>query len=404
MEPKTPFVRLEDDGSIQAFELGRVKRMESLEYMDNPVASPDKVDILVPREILNELAVKPTKSKQKIIPGLEALVKQIDIQSAKKMDGTPSVKSPKPIRYYDTPKPEFVWNGTGEVPLLFRGRHFWREEPITLITQLTLERLKVFKLIAEAWEGPVSAVIACKFKYGEPDFSVENFMKDFPGRINMILQTYDISGMDMIEYPINKLRNIAWSAAKTPFVFLLDVDFVPSSNTFKNLANDSLLNFYFENAHQAPTQKLALIVPAFEAKKTIRSIHNKEHALDLLKKKMIFIWGGRHHAATNFDRWMNASTSYCTQPDLQDEFEPYVVVPWYAPQYDPRFLGYSKNKKSHIVELILAGYDWVVSHNTLVTHMPHPRNKRYQLAGREENAQNWIVGSLFNLFIILGLQ
>lgn len=291
----------------------------------------------------------------------------------------------------ELPHKHFKYDNSLDVPKILRGREFYSDDYVTLITQFTPERAKMFKMICDAWEGSVSAMVGIIYAPdGTPEWSVDAFLKKFPGRTNIKIQAYNITGLPMVQYPINELRNIAWDASTTPFVFLLDVDFVPSLVTHRHLMRTPLLRRYIEHPDEKlPTENISVIVPAFEAKKPISSINDKTHSLELLRRQSINIWGGKHHQASNYGRWMTANNAYCTEPDVVDEYEPYVVVPYYAPKYDERFLGYSKNKKSQILELILAGYSFVISHNTIITHMPHKRSMAYQRSGRDDNAQNW---------------
>lgn len=62
-------------------------------------------------------------------------------------------------------------------------------------------------------------------------------------------------------YPINYLRNIAISYVSTPFIFQLDVDFLPQFGLYENLMN----NINRLNINES--DKIALIVPAFETER-----------------------------------------------------------------------------------------------------------------------------------------
>lgn len=246
-------------------------------------------------------------------------------------------------------------------------------------------------MIVDVWKGSISASVACEYKNGKPTWDPEKFLKKNSKRDNIKLIPFDITDLKMVEYPINVLRNIAWDAATTPYVFLLDVDFVPSVDTWQNLMQDPLLNHYLDHQDDLPTPQLAYVVPAFNSYKKSQKIRDKTHLLDLKKKRDVVVFGDTNHAASNFLRWKTANRPFCTEPQLKHEYEPYMVLPWWATHYDERFEGYSKNKKSHCMELIFAGWSFVISHNTMVTHLPHPRSKSYQNSGKKINANNWKV-------------
>lgn len=71
-------------------------------------------------------------------------------------------------------------------------------------------------------------------------------------------------------YPINYLRNIAISYVSTPFIFQLDVDFLPQFGLHENLMN----NINRLNINES--DKIALIVPAFETERYRYFHHHNE--------------------------------------------------------------------------------------------------------------------------------
>ncbi|MCL4113662.1 UNVERIFIED_CONTAM: hypothetical protein GTU68_067369 [Idotea baltica] len=75
------------------------------------------------------------------------------------------------------------------------------------------------------------------------------------------------------------------------------------------------------------------------------------------------------HAPTNFAKWRTATTPYTVE--WKQDFEPYIVVKKDVPAYDTRFVGFGWNKMSHIMELHVIGYEFVVLPNAFIVHMPH---------------------------------
>jgi len=75
------------------------------------------------------------------------------------------------------------------------------------------------------------------------------------------------------------------------------------------------------------------------------------------------------HSPTNYAKWRTATTPY--RVGWEQDFEPYVVVKKGIPSYDQRFLGFGWNKVSHIMELDVLGYEFVVLPNAFIIHMPH---------------------------------
>lgn len=62
-------------------------------------------------------------------------------------------------------------------------------------------------------------------------------------------------------YPINYLRNVAMSHITLPYIFQLDIDFLPQIDLQKYLMN------YITQQNPTESQKVALVVPAFETQR-----------------------------------------------------------------------------------------------------------------------------------------
>ena len=53
-------------------------------------------------------------------------------------------------------------------------------------------------------------------------------------------------------YPVNKLRNIAMANANCRYIFMVDVDFVPSANLYENLL------LLYQEQYKYPDKKVNL--------------------------------------------------------------------------------------------------------------------------------------------------
>ncbi|XP_066945439.1 xylosyl- and glucuronyltransferase LARGE2s-like isoform X2 [Macrobrachium rosenbergii] len=118
----------------------------------------------------------------------------------------------------------------------------------------------------------------------------------------------------------------------------------------------------------------AWIVPAFETQRYRLSFpRSKAELLNRLDMGELFtfryhVWT-KGHASTNFAKWRTATTPY--KVPWEQDFEPYIVVRKDIPEYDTRFVGFGWNKVSHIMELHVIGFDFVVLPNSFIIHMPH---------------------------------
>jgi glycosyltransferase-like protein LARGE len=203
-------------------------------------------------------------------------------------------------------------------------------------------------------------------------------------------------------YPVNSLRNAALAAARSDLVFLLDVDFVPSSGLHARLLGgrqcDLLPKALSGGNGRAP---VALVVPAFEVRESVTHAWDQEalrEACDASTAKGFHVdHFPQGHRATNFIRWHRQSRIedggdlhlveiehglQAYRVDYEEHFEPYIVVSRSrVPMYDERFRGYGLNKISHLYEVNMRGFDFcVIDHlDAFVIAEEHPKSQSWEL-------------------------
>ncbi|XP_053977314.1 xylosyl- and glucuronyltransferase LARGE1-like isoform X2 [Hylaeus volcanicus] len=169
-------------------------------------------------------------------------------------------------------------------------------------------------------------------------------------------------------YPINYLRNTAMSYVSTPFIFQLDVDFLPQYGLHESLMG------YITKLNVSESDRVALIVPAFETERYRFTFPaNKDEVLKFLKRGVLYtfryhVWT-QGHAATNYSYWRNTMEPY--EVSWEPDFEPYIVVSKLAPRYDTRFIGFGWNKVSYLTHLTVLDYKYIVLPDTFIIHRPH---------------------------------
>ncbi|XP_047027691.1 xylosyl- and glucuronyltransferase LARGE2s-like [Helicoverpa zea] len=239
---------------------------------------------------------------------------------------------------------------------------------VTLAVQLSMDRLQFLDRLGHYWEGPLSVAIYLA------DCEVDNlwrFIKDWSDtlRDRKNIGYHLVFKHDKVHYPVNYLRNVALENVNTPYVFLMDVDFVPMAGLYDHLRSAiQLINPY--------PQKKCLVVAAFETQRYRTSMpRNKAALLSRLRSAPGDVqpfrareWP-RGHRATNYTRWATATAPY--EVEWQSDYEPYLVVHRSVPKYDTRFSGFGWNKVSHSVELRAQGYRAVVLPGAFVLHTPH---------------------------------
>ena len=236
------------------------------------------------------------------------------------------------------------------------------DNDVTLVAQLSMDRLQMLEPLCEHWSGPLSITLYAS------DSEVQQFIEFYS---SSSLKDYKRLGLHVVYksstnfYPINYLRNVALNNVNTPYVFLSDIDFIPMEGAY---------DYLLEAVKVLGTNLRALIVPAFETL-FYKFTHptNKEELLEMLQDGRVStfrsqVWT-QGHAPTNFNHWMKATVPYKVK--WAPNFEPYVVVRSNVSRYDQRFAGFGWNKVSHIMELEAQEYKFVVLPSVFMIHMPH---------------------------------
>ncbi|XP_013415637.1 LARGE xylosyl- and glucuronyltransferase 1-like isoform X2 [Lingula anatina] len=237
-------------------------------------------------------------------------------------------------------------------------------DDVTLVAQLSMDRLQMLEAICKHWEGPISLALYMS------DAEAQAFLRYALGSETLMARKnigYHVVYKDGQFFPVNYLRNVAVRQVNTPYMFLSDIDFLPMYGLYDYLKKaTSMMDITVE--------KKALIVPAFETQRyRLTFPKSKADLLSMLDMATLFtfrfhVWP-QGHAPTNFAKWRSATTPY--KVSWESDFEPYVVVSTNITDYDQRFVGFGWNKVSHIMELDAQGYEFVVLPNAFIIHMPH---------------------------------
>uniref|UniRef100_A0A8C0Q603 LARGE xylosyl- and glucuronyltransferase 1 n=2 Tax=Canis lupus familiaris TaxID=9615 RepID=A0A8C0Q603_CANLF len=235
---------------------------------------------------------------------------------------------------------------------------------VTLVAQLSMDRLQMLEAICKHWEGPISLALYLS------DAEAQQFLRYAQGSEVLMSRhnvAYHIVYKEGQFYPVNLLRNVAMKHVGTPYLFLSDIDFLPMYGLYEYLRK-SVIQLDLANT------KKAMIVPAFETLRYRLSFpKSKAELLSMLDMGTLFtfryhVWT-KGHAPTNFAKWRTATTPY--RVEWEADFEPYVVVRRDCPEYDRRFVGFGWNKVAHIMELDAQEYEFIVLPNAYMIHMPH---------------------------------
>jgi hypothetical protein len=201
----------------------------------------------------------------------------------------------------------------------------------------------------------------------------------------------DRSAPGLSLYPVNAARNRALMLAKTAAVLLLDVDFLPSESLV-NLLTDPNLSDMME-------EKRAYVVPAFGHADYIplpsgtdlrqHDVHvllgSKAAVVDAyLNRRMPSFYEVENpgdHGPTNYSQWALADRPY--DIEYEDGYEPYILIAKkYVPWYDERFMGYYRNKVSHLEYTYSIGIQFTVHPEAYVIHRAHAPSPSMLVEGR----------------------
>lgn len=235
---------------------------------------------------------------------------------------------------------------------------------VTLVAQLSMDRLQMLEAICKHWEGPISLALYMS------DAEAQQFLRY--AQASEVLKNRKNIGYHVVYkegqfYPVNLLRNVALKNARTPYVFLTDVDFLPMYGLYDYLRR-AVVQMDMQHSQKA------LVVPAFETLRYRLSFpKSKAELLSMLDMGTLYtfryhVWP-KGHAPTNYAKWRTATTPY--KVEWEPDFEPYVLVRRDCPEYDQRFVGFGWNKVSHIMELDAQEFEMMVLPNAFMIHMPH---------------------------------
>ncbi|DBA65541.1 TPA: hypothetical protein ACH3X2_003151 [Trebouxia sp. C0005] len=262
---------------------------------------------------------------------------------------------------------------------------------ITVVTQLSFDRLDMLVRLCTTWHGWVSAAVYLPLdpqSYGAHLHAAVTQLDQLhadleSGQCKLDMMLYVPQGppppTHPAMHPLNALRNRAIAAAQTEVLFLLDVDFMVSS-CLNELQHSGWV-------HSVVSQGVLVVIPAFEPVSndltsqqavTRSCTGGKAEALAEIGQGLLQPFHVNRfeagHSATDFPRWLVADDLYTAQYAVG--FEPYVLVskalvPW----YDERFTGYLEDKVVHIQHMVHMGFSFAVHPEVFVVHYPHEDSK-----------------------------
>ncbi|XP_054713202.1 beta-1,4-glucuronyltransferase 1-like [Uloborus diversus] len=213
--------------------------------------------------------------------------------------------------------------------------------------------------------GPTNNALPSSFpNVNSCDFLVNNLQKLSFGK------NYALG----VAYPNNLLRNVARRSVLTEFVFMIDIDMVPSENIHKDFLQFAREKKLFSDSNK--DDKTVYVVPAFEVKEDATVPRHKAALLQQVEAMVArpfyfeLCWKCQKH--TDYEAWQRELPSkrldVLFEVLWRDPWEPFYIGRNNVPLYDERFRQYGFNRISQVCELHVAGYKFSVLNNAFVVH------------------------------------
>ena len=297
------------------------------------------------------------------------------------------------------------------VPYFYRSGSYFDARDITITTLVTRNRFRVFKELVERYRGPISVTVHVSRKElsdgqltGGHAISFLDDLHELYSSTPLMSQFVDVHLVltsSPVDRQFNTWRNVARLFARTDFVMMLDVDFVPCTDFRSRL-----------KSIRGPVKELldsgaaALVVPAFEysdasAGANVSSFpRTKEALIELYNASSITMfhssWAPGHNS-TDYERFLYHSppgTVYrIGQEAYTHAYEPYVILrregnnnfPATLTWCDERFVGYGGNKAACLYEMYLSGVDFYVLADDFLVHRNHDYDEQARKLERRYN-------------------
>lgn len=268
-----------------------------------------------------------------------------------------------PVEVYDLTST----NSFRTIPFYTTSKYKRGKHDVTLITQVSVDRLFRVQNMAESWEGPISAAV-----YMKNDTLEMLIIDELVKTSNAVDQYVDfhILFANKTRYPVNNLRNLALTKARTSFVMILDADFVTSKNMHEYLSEVG------KRSNMLEESRLAYVIPAFSSSLRLHKIpKTKQELLITIQDDTVEIVNKRPckkcHGPTDYENWYTATEPY--EAEYRWIYEPYLMLNKdnLAELFDERLKGYGFDKNTHVFALATAGYRFFVLPEPFVIHLNH---------------------------------
>ncbi|GLI66616.1 hypothetical protein VaNZ11_010540 [Volvox africanus] len=269
--------------------------------------------------------------------------------------------------------------------------------PITLVTQLSSERLEQLDAQCRTWRGPLAAVVYLsvlnpsrgqlteqnQLALEEVEAMIDQLFRASEGKVTtgcqlrlaLMYELFADPRAAIVLYPLNSLRNYARLMADTDLIANIDVDMLPSASLSGALASSKI----FTNYSTTCRAHAVYVLPAFttvcgekQLADSLAATGDKEAIRQALNGCLRFFAYHKpmFHGPTQFTKWLDSRDVYSVTYALN--YEPwYISWRFWTTWYDFRYRGYGNNKIAQVAAMNATGTVWLVSPHGFLVHRPH---------------------------------
>ena len=226
---------------------------------------------------------------------------------------------------------------------------------ITMILSVTIDKLPQLSTLSTLYNGPISATLFLPIEHFSSSIDQKIFetmkylKKEYPKILKEVDLHFFVRESRSKQYPINKLRNIAWEYSKTPLIFLMDLDSYPSRNFDKIIQKISKSREF-----QKVEENLAVLTfTSFEWKCKSKFSFKECEIGDYISQ----------NKNDNEKNWKIQKNLYPIKYSLY--FEPFIIGSRNMPVFDPIFVN-DNDRISFIYELDANGYEMLMMPITFI--------------------------------------
>ncbi|XP_078001320.1 beta-1,4-glucuronyltransferase 1-like [Glandiceps talaboti] len=323
-----------------------------------------------------------------------------------------------------------------------------RKDDVTIVTQCSVNNLHHLQVLAERWIGPISVAIfspkpKMKSVYlvilhlrkcfpairqhvsfhlvhplGEMKDTVKAESLDFTDDDSMDLQVpcnevlewvenfqnFNQNYVDDVPYPNNLLRNVAWQGSGTDYVFVIDIDMLPSLELRVQFTEFILLKKQTMQWDMEEPQNQVYVLPAFEIDMDASNFPKyRTELIELWDKGDVrpfyqeLCWKCQKHS--NYTKWKGLNVpavsgrklNIAYEVEWKDPWEPFYIANRNIPKYDERFKQYGFNRISQVCEVHIAGYNFAIVDNGFVLHKGFKNPGGFHVQKDKDNERNRIL-------------